>query len=83
MFSSEHTNTTTMSNPHRTTSQLSIDRIVRLPEVLYIVGLTKTTVYKYMQDGQFPSSLKLGSRAVGWRESEIQAWISRTDITQI
>jgi len=28
-----------------------------------------------MQDGTFPKPIKLGARAVGWLESEIEEWL--------
>jgi len=50
------------------------DRIIRLPEVIERVGLSKSTIYQNIQDGTFPKQLKLG-RTSGWLESEIDAWI--------
>ena len=54
------------------------DRILRLPEVLALTGLSKSTIYRLMPVGEFPQSVKLGGsrgRAVGWLESEVYAWI--------
>ena len=40
------------------------------------VGLSRSTIYEYMSLNQFPRPVPLGSRnAVGWVESEIDAWI--------
>ena len=39
-------------------------------------GLAKSTIYKYISLGQFPQPTKLGTRAVAWVESEIEAWIN-------
>jgi len=30
-----------------------------------------------MKDGEFPKSIELGARAVGWLESEIDLWVKR------
>ncbi|WP_319003370.1 helix-turn-helix transcriptional regulator [Shewanella indica] len=38
-------------------------------------GLPKSTVYKYMNDGNFPKPVSLGERNVAWVESEIEDWI--------
>ncbi len=51
------------------------DRILRLPEVLYRVGLSRTGLYLRAQCGEFPRPIKLGGRASGWPESEVNAWI--------
>lgn len=54
----------------------AVDRILRLPQVRERVGLSTSTLYRRMAAGQFPRAVALGSaRTVGWRESEITAWI--------
>ncbi len=51
-------------------------RIIRLPDVLELVGLSKATIYRYIQEGSFPKPRKIGSRAVAWATAEIDEWIS-------
>ena len=46
-------------------------RFLRLSEVKHMTGLGKTAVYERIRDGVFPTSIKLGGRAVGWIEGEI------------
>jgi prophage regulatory protein len=50
-------------------------QILRLPLVKTRTGLSRSTLYKQIADGKFPKPIRLGPRAVGWLESEIQAWI--------
>ena len=45
-------------------------RILRLPEVIAATGLSRSAIYARMSQGDFPSSVRLGLRAVGWRASE-------------
>lgn len=52
------------------------DRILRKPEVSDRVGLSTTAIYLMERRGDFPKRFRIGARAVGWRESEIEAWIS-------
>lgn len=52
------------------------DSILRLPEVLSIVGLSKSTLYAMMKAGKFPGSVGLGKRAVGWKSSKVFAWVA-------
>jgi prophage regulatory protein len=62
---------------HLTHSQLvATDRILRLKDVLKIVGLARSTVYKLIQESRFPAPLRLGCRAVGWPESSILQWLN-------
>lgn len=50
-------------------------KLIRIKEVMDRTGLGRSTVYKYMNHGLFPKPIKLGTRAVAWVESEVEAWI--------
>ena len=51
------------------------DRILRLPEVLALTGLSRSTIYLRVEEGTFPNQINLGSRAVGWLDSDVQNWL--------
>ncbi len=51
------------------------DRIIRLPEVIQIVGLSRSTIYKAISENNFPQPTKLSPRVIGWSEKTIQQWI--------
>jgi prophage regulatory protein len=51
------------------------DRILRMPQVVAITGLSRSTVYRLIGEGRFPRQRVLSARAVGWLESELQAWL--------
>jgi prophage regulatory protein len=57
-------------------------RIIKLPEVLALTGLSRTSVYEQMNAGTFPMAIKLSKRSVGWYESEVQEWIKRLPRTK-
>ena len=45
-------------------------------EVIRRCGISISTIYKLMDEGKFPKSVKLtGNRSVGWYESVIDEWI--------
>ena len=52
-----------------------MDGIIRLPEVIRITGLGKTSIYQSIKADGFPAPLKLTERARGWKASEISAWL--------
>ena len=54
----------------------AIANVVRLPAVRRMTGLGRSTIYRMEAVGQFPQRIKLGLRAVGWMESEVQAWLA-------
>lgn len=49
-------------------------RLIKLPEVLRICGLSRSAVYQKIKDGQFPSQVKLSERSSAWVQSEVIAW---------
>jgi prophage regulatory protein len=52
------------------------DSFLRLPAVIARTGLSRSTIYEQMQTAaRFPRPVKLGPRAVGWLESEVNAWL--------
>ena len=52
-------------------------RILRLPAVLKLTGLSRSSIYLMISSGNFPRQVSLGSRAVGWRECDIYEWLDR------
>ena len=55
-------------------SQGTVDRLMTIAEVLQITGFSRSSIYSLMRQGVFPEPLKVGPRAVRWRESEIREW---------
>ena len=49
--------------------------IIRRPEVEARTGLSRSTIYAGMSKGIFPEAVRLGPRAVGWREADIAHWL--------
>jgi prophage regulatory protein len=52
-------------------------KINRLPEVINKTGLSRSSIYLRMSNGEFPKSISLGGRAVGWLESDINEWLEQ------
>ena len=55
-------------------------RLIRLPALKALTGLSRSSIYRLAQDPglaaeAFPRSVKIGRRAVAWRESEVLAWL--------
>jgi len=49
--------------------------ILRLPNVKASTGLSRSTIYLRISQGIFPKPVKLGGRAVGWVQAEIEEWL--------
>jgi prophage regulatory protein len=52
-------------------------KILRLPAVKTITGLSRSSIYLKMAEHSFPRTVSLGARAVGWLESDINLWIEQ------
>jgi predicted DNA-binding transcriptional regulator AlpA len=51
------------------------DQIIRPRNIRTITGLSKVTVWRLEKKGEFPKRVRLSSGAVGWRMSEVMAWL--------
>ena len=58
-----------------TKQQTTPKRLMRLPEVQRITGLSKSSIYDRIKDKHFPKSVPLGGRSVAWVESEVNEWV--------
>lgn len=38
-------------------------------------GLSRSSIYLRMSKGEFPRSISLGDRAIGWLEDDIEQWL--------
>ena len=50
-------------------------QLFRLIQVLRLLGLSKSTLYQFIQAGYFPRPVRIGRRAVAWRARDVYAWI--------
>lgn len=51
--------------------------ILRLPEVKARTGLSRSSIYLRMANNDFPRSISLGGRAVGWLEADVEGWLTK------
>lgn len=56
---------------------MATKNLLRLPAVEKATGYRRSTIYKLIHEGKFPSPISLGSRASAWVEDEINAWVER------
>ncbi|HEX6705227.1 MAG TPA: AlpA family phage regulatory protein [Albitalea sp.] len=48
--------------------------LLRLPSVLRLTGLGRSTIYRLMAQDRFPAPVRLSERAVGWRLTDLEEW---------
>lgn len=50
-------------------------RFLRINDVIATVGLSRATIYRLIDAGDFPTSTALTKRCVGWWEAEVCDWV--------
>jgi prophage regulatory protein len=51
------------------------DILVRLNELTATVRRSRSAIYRDIAAGTFPAPIRIGDRAVAWRQRDIAAWI--------
>ena len=52
-------------------------KFISLKEVIKTTGLSRSTIYNYINEGKFPKQCNMGGRSVRWLESEVMEWLNR------
>ena len=63
--------------------QKETEKLLRIKQILEIVPLGKSTVWKMVAEGNFPQPIKLTERCTAWRESEVQQWMEELITNQV
>lgn len=56
-------------------ADLGVDPALRLPAVMRLTGLGRSSIFAAVREDRFPAPIRLGARAVGWRRSAIERWL--------
>lgn len=54
-----------------------MDRLLRVPQVAELLGVSKSTVWMYAREGKLPKATKLSARVSVWKESAVKALIEK------
>ncbi len=54
---------------------MTTTRLINEKQVLALIGLSRSTLWRLEQSGQFPSRLQVSTRAVRWNLAEVLEWI--------
>jgi prophage regulatory protein len=57
-------------------------RFLRMPAVSAAVGFKPAWIYKLIREGAFPAPVRIGKRAVAWKSSDVDAWITSRPSTR-
>ena len=59
------------------------DRLVRSTELVALVGLSRTQVWRLEKAGQFPRRRRLGPNSVAWLLSEVQEFLNSREVVVV
>ncbi|WP_034460810.1 helix-turn-helix transcriptional regulator [Buttiauxella noackiae] len=54
-------------------------RLIRIGEMLQLLTCSRTTLYRWVRDGSFPSPLMRGGRTLGWPANYYERWLEQHD----
>lgn len=52
----------------------SLPMMLRIGAVEQVTGLGKSTIYRLIAANQFPTPVRLTSKVVAWRRSDLERW---------
>jgi prophage regulatory protein len=56
-------------------NNMATNKLIRLKDLTKQYAIPASTVWYWIKQGNFPKQIKLGTRFVAWRESDIIAWL--------
>lgn len=54
---------------------ISNTEILHMTEVLAMIRLSRTTLYRMCRDGEFPQAVQIGRRRKAWHRHEVEEWM--------
>lgn len=51
-------------------------KFIRIPEILEILCVSRTTLSRLIKNGKFPKGRMLSARLIVWERKEVEDWIS-------
>lgn len=51
-------------------------KVIHYGEMKRLIGVSRTTLWRWERKGLFPARIKLGPNSVAWAEDEVAAWLA-------
>ena len=61
---------------------MSLPKLINTRELTRIIGVSRATIYRWMDAGTFPMSIELSANRVAWLEDEVKDWINSRPRTE-
>ena len=53
-----------------------LDRLLTSKQIATETGISRSTIYRLLQNGAFPKPVRIGPRCTRWPESDIRQWLA-------
>ena len=58
------------------------DKLLRRRQIEEITGMSRSSIYRLMQSGEFPPRVRFGPTAVRWRASDVTSWLESRPVAR-
>ncbi len=52
-----------------------MERVLKIEELEQLSGLARMTLYRYSREGRIPGLVRIGPRAIRFRQADIAIWL--------
>lgn len=59
---------------HTALPKEKLTRFIKMPKVLELTQIGRTTLWRLVKNGKFPKPVHIGPNSVAWRESDYESW---------
>lgn len=56
-------------------NKLDSKRVMRIQEVIELTGTSRSTIYRWVYEGNFIKPIRLSASSIGFLASEVEAWL--------
>ena len=53
-----------------------VDRIIRINEMLGLLGISRVTLYRWSKNGTFIKPIIYNNRTIGWAQKDYENWLN-------
>lgn len=59
-----------------------MDKLICMQRVTEVTGFTRGWIYVLVKEGKFPAPVRVGKRAIRFRQSQIEDWLESRETVQ-
>ncbi len=59
---------------------MQLDRLLTLKDLTRATSLSRTTIYRMVNEGTLPAPIKIGKSRIAWRASSIARWLAERQV---